>query len=148
MEQEKSPRTEKIRRHRRKLMPGMRNKPRRGSVCFASFSYSRATSSIVSLDVRSAATPVLEERKGTLQYLLGKVANPGIQLNEHILGDGKTIFEHSCKLGFEGIVSQQRGHPYRSGPSKAWIKVKNPNAPAVLRFEESPSGGGRLVGLG
>jgi hypothetical protein len=36
------------------------------------------------------------------------------------------IFAHACKLGFEGIVSKRRDHPYRSGPSKAWIKVKSP----------------------
>src|SRR6202023_3178013 len=43
----------------------------------------------------------LEERKGKLQ-LLRTVAG-GIQLNEHIAGDGATIFQHACKLGFEGI---------------------------------------------
>jgi bifunctional non-homologous end joining protein LigD len=46
------------------------------------------------------------------------------------------VFEHACKLGFEGIVSKHREHPYRSGPSKVWIKVKNPTAPGVLRFQE------------
>jgi bifunctional non-homologous end joining protein LigD len=78
----------------------------------------------------------LEERRGRLQYLLRNVTKAGVQLNEHIDGDGQTIFRHACKLGFEGIVSKHRGHPYRSGPSKSWIKVKNPNAPAVLRFQE------------
>jgi ATP-dependent DNA ligase len=47
---------------------------------------------------------------------------------------GQTIFEHACKLGFEGIVSKNRAHPYRSGTSKSWIKVKNPKAPGVLRL--------------
>ena len=61
----------------------------------------------------------MEERKGTLEHLLRKVAAPGIRFNEHIEGDGATIFEHACKLGFEGIVSKHREHPYRSGPSKA-----------------------------
>jgi ATP-dependent DNA ligase len=78
----------------------------------------------------------LEERRGRLQYLLRKANGVGVQFNEHIEGDGVTIFEHACKLGFEGIVSKHREHPYRSGPSKSWIKVKNPDAPAVLRFEE------------
>jgi ATP-dependent DNA ligase len=64
------------------------------------------------------------------------VAAPGIRFNEHIEGDGATIFEHACKLGFEGIVSKHREHPYRSGPSKAWLKVENPAAPGVLRFVE------------
>jgi ATP-dependent DNA ligase len=26
--------------------------------------------------------------------------------------------------------------PYKSGPSKAWIKVKNPKAPAVTRAKD------------
>jgi bifunctional non-homologous end joining protein LigD len=78
----------------------------------------------------------LEARRGRLQHLLRKVTAPGVQFNEHIAGDGQTIFEHACKLGFEGIVSKHRGHPYRSGPSKSWLKVKNPKAPGVLRFED------------
>jgi ATP-dependent DNA ligase len=36
----------------------------------------------------------------------------------------------------EGIVSKHREHPYRSGPSKAWLKTKNPAAPGVTRFED------------
>jgi bifunctional non-homologous end joining protein LigD len=79
----------------------------------------------------------LEERRGRLQHLLRKVTAVGVQLNEHIEGDGAIIFQHACKLGFEGIVSKHRAHPYRSGPTKSWIKVKNPNAPGVLRFEEA-----------
>jgi bifunctional non-homologous end joining protein LigD len=78
----------------------------------------------------------LEERRGRLQYLMRNVTLPGVQYNEHIEGDGATIFEHACRLGFEGIVSKHRAHPYRSGPSKSWIKVKNPKAPGVLRFSE------------
>jgi bifunctional non-homologous end joining protein LigD len=60
----------------------------------------------------------------------------GIAFNTHFAGDGATIFEHACKLGFEGIVSKHRAHPYRSGPNKSWVKVKNPNAPGILRFTE------------
>jgi bifunctional non-homologous end joining protein LigD len=78
----------------------------------------------------------LEERRGRLQYLLRSVSGPGVQFNDHIVGDGATIFEHACKLGFEGIVSKHREHPYRSGPSKSWIKVKNPSAPGMLTFQE------------
>ena len=32
-----------------------------------------------------------------------------------------------------GIVSKKFDAPYRSGSSKTWIKVKNPNAPAATR---------------
>ena len=36
-------------------------------------------------------------------------AGPGIRFNEHIEGDGPTIFAHACKLGLEGIVSKRKG---------------------------------------
>jgi bifunctional non-homologous end joining protein LigD len=52
---------------------------------------------------------------------------------EHAEGHGDTLFTAVCKLGLEGIVSKKVNSPYRSGPSKAWIKVKNPNAPAATR---------------
>ena len=52
-------------------------------------------------------------------------------------GDGQTIFECACRMQLEGIVSKRRNAPYRSGPSKSWIKVKNPASPAMLRFKEN-----------
>jgi bifunctional non-homologous end joining protein LigD len=78
----------------------------------------------------------LEERRGRLQHLMRKIPGPGVQFNEHIDGDGATIFAHACRLGFEGIVSKHRARPYRAGPTNSWIKVKNPSAPALLRFED------------
>jgi bifunctional non-homologous end joining protein LigD len=36
----------------------------------------------------------------------------------------------------EGVVSKRRDLPYLSGRSKAWIKVKNPASPAVLRIQD------------
>src|SRR5262245_33175645 len=36
-------------------------------------------------------------------------------------------------LGLEGIVSKRLIAVYRSGPSRTWIKVKNPKAPAATR---------------
>jgi acetamidase/formamidase len=43
------------------------------------------------------------------------------------------VFEHACKLGCEGIVSKRRGSRYARGRSSNWLKVKNPDAPAVRR---------------
>jgi bifunctional non-homologous end joining protein LigD len=57
----------------------------------------------------------------------------GIQYVEHTEGDGDKMFEAVCRLGLEGVVSKKLNAPYRSGPSKAWIKVKNPNSPAATR---------------
>jgi bifunctional non-homologous end joining protein LigD len=44
------------------------------------------------------------------------------------------MFEAVCKLRLEGIVSKKVDAPYRSGPSKIWIKTKNPKAPATMRI--------------
>jgi hypothetical protein len=38
--------------------------------------------------------------------------------------------------GLEGIVSKRLGAPYRSGPSRDWLKVKNPHSPAMVRHRE------------
>jgi bifunctional non-homologous end joining protein LigD len=77
----------------------------------------------------------LLERKARLEKLLTG-ARAGIQYSEHLEGDGAAIFAHACKLGAEGIVSKHREHPYRAGPSKAWLKTKNPAAPGMLRFQD------------
>ena len=51
---------------------------------------------------------------------------------------GAPIFVHACKLGREGIVSKHREHAYQAGPSKAWLKTKNPAAPGRLAASMSP----------
>jgi bifunctional non-homologous end joining protein LigD len=33
----------------------------------------------------------------------------------------------------EGLVSKRRDSRYRAGPSRDWIKVKNPKSPAMKR---------------
>jgi bifunctional non-homologous end joining protein LigD len=67
-------------------------------------------------------------------------ARPGIRFNEHIEGDGPTVFAHACKMGLEGIVSKRLGSRYRSGRSRDWLKFKNPAAPAVTREAEEDWG--------
>jgi bifunctional non-homologous end joining protein LigD len=81
----------------------------------------------------------LEVRKATLASIVAK-ASPGIRFNEHIEGDGPTVFAHACKLGLEGIVSKRKDSPYRSGRSPDWLKMKNSNAPAVKREAEEDWG--------
>ncbi len=73
-----------------------------------------------------------KERKAALGKLLFR-SRGGIQYVEHAEGHGERLFEAVCKLGLEGIVSKKLDAPYRSGKSKAWIKVKNPKAPAAMR---------------
>jgi len=65
------------------------------------------------------------ERKAMLRKVLQRTRR-GIQYVEHTEGDGREMFKAVCKLGLEGIIS-------KSGPSRTWIKVKNPKAPAATR---------------
>jgi bifunctional non-homologous end joining protein LigD len=69
----------------------------------------------------------LGKRKARLARLLARVP-PGIEFNAHTDGDGATVFRHACAMGLEGIVSKRLSAPYRSGPSRDWIKVKNPDS--------------------
>jgi bifunctional non-homologous end joining protein LigD len=64
------------------------------------------------------------DRKAALARLL-RETEAGILVNEHIAEDGATVFAHACQLGAEGIVSKRIDSTYRSGPSRAWIKVRN-----------------------
>jgi bifunctional non-homologous end joining protein LigD len=43
------------------------------------------------------------------------------------------MFKAICKLDLEGIISKKLNAPYKSGPSKAWLKIKNPKVPAATR---------------
>jgi bifunctional non-homologous end joining protein LigD len=72
------------------------------------------------------------DRKAALARLL-RDTEAGILFNEHVAGDGPTVFEHACRLGAEGIVSKRIDGTYRSGPCPVWIKVRNPASIAVQR---------------
>jgi bifunctional non-homologous end joining protein LigD len=61
----------------------------------------------------------------------------GIVLSDHTDDDGATIFRQACRMGLEGFVSKRLTAPYRSGPSRDWLKVKNPHSPAMIRAREA-----------
>ena len=71
-----------------------------------------------------------------LARLLGRAKRQAIRFNEHLTGDGPTVFKHVCRMGLEGIVSKRLDAPYRSGPSRTWLKSKNPASEAVRRERE------------
>jgi bifunctional non-homologous end joining protein LigD len=47
--------------------------------------------------------------------------------------DGAIVFQHACRMGLEGIVSKRLPAPYRSGPLRDWIKIRNPDSPIRAR---------------
>ena len=94
---------------------------------------------LLQLDGRDLRREPIEVRRAELAKLI-RSAGAGIQLSEHIERDAAIVFEHACKLGLEGIVSKRRGSRYVSGRSPDWIKLKNPNSPAVRREAEEDWG--------
>src|SRR5215472_8427135 len=94
---------------------------------------------LLELDGRDLRRRPIEERKGLLTQLLHG-SNLSIVLNQQYEGDGAIVFREACRLGCEGIVSKRLGSTYRRGRSPLWIKVKNPNAPAVKREAEEDWG--------
>jgi bifunctional non-homologous end joining protein LigD len=46
------------------------------------------------------------------------------------------VFRAACGMGLEGLVSKRRDRAYRGGRCNHWIKVKNPDSPAMKRAAE------------
>jgi bifunctional non-homologous end joining protein LigD len=67
-------------------------------------------------------------------------ARVGLQVNDHLAAAGDVVFQHACKMGLEGIVSKRLGSRYVSGRTRDWLKMKNPDAPAVKRDSEEEWG--------
>jgi bifunctional non-homologous end joining protein LigD len=94
---------------------------------------------LLELDGKDLRRRPIETRKAVLAKLLNG-SHLSLVLNEHYEEDGEIVFREACKLGCEGIVSKRLGSIYRRGRSPLWLKVKNPNAPAVTREAEEDWG--------
>ena len=78
----------------------------------------------------------LISRKRRLARLIGPAKRNAIRFVEHLTDDGAVVFDHACRMGLEGIVSKRTDAPYRGGPSKVWLKSKNPASEAARRERE------------
>jgi bifunctional non-homologous end joining protein LigD len=94
---------------------------------------------LLELDGRDLRREPIERRKTLLAKLL-KGSPSSIVPNQYYEEDGEIVFREACRLGCEGIVSKKLGSIYRRGRSPLWLKVKNPNAPAVKREAEEDWG--------
>jgi len=94
---------------------------------------------LLELDGRDLRRKPIEKRKELLADLLSG-SRHSLFFNECFEDDGAIVFREACKLGCEGIVSKRLGSIYRRGRSPLWVKVKNPNAPAVRREAEEDWG--------
>ncbi|MCE2455924.1 MAG: DNA ligase D [Gemmatimonadetes bacterium] len=64
----------------------------------------------------------LVERKRLLKALLPSVGP--VRYVDHIEREGEAMFAHAEAMGLEGIVGKRSGSAYRSGRSRAWVKVR------------------------
>jgi hypothetical protein len=84
------------------------------------------------------ARPLGGRKKRLARLLDGR--RLGIVLSDHTDEDGATIFRQACVMGLEGIVSKRLTAPYRSGPSRDWIKDQEPGQPS-----DDPGAGSGMV---
>jgi len=94
---------------------------------------------LLELDGRDLRREPIENRKDLLAKLL-KGQHVSIVFNERFEDDGEAVYRAACQLSCEGVVSKRLGSHYRSGRSRDWVMVKNPNAPAVKREAEEDWG--------
>jgi bifunctional non-homologous end joining protein LigD len=94
---------------------------------------------LLELDGRDLRRKPIETRKESLAHLLNG-SDCSLVPNACYEDDGAIVFREAYKLGCEGIVSKRLGSIYRRGRSPLWVKVNNPNAPAVKREAEQDWG--------
>jgi bifunctional non-homologous end joining protein LigD len=92
---------------------------------------------ILALDGDDLRKLPLHLRKNNLARLLARRAD-GIHLAPFEQGEiGPDLFSAACDMKLEGLVSKRRDSRYRAGPSRDWIKVKNPASPAMKRAKDA-----------
>jgi hypothetical protein len=74
------------------------------------FSLGKARIAISAPARRALRHDPLEVRKATLASIVAKTS-PGIRFNEHIEGDGETVFRHACKLTLKALCQSARIPP-------------------------------------
>jgi bifunctional non-homologous end joining protein LigD len=78
----------------------------------------------------------LSMRKANLDRLLARRPE-GIFIVPFELGEiGPDLFRKACEFGLEGLVSKHRDR-VRAGTSPNWVKVKNPEHPAMARVKSA-----------
>ena len=95
------------------------------------------TFDILALDGDDLRKLPLHLRKTNLARLLARRADR-IHLAPFEQGEiGPDLFKAACDMKLEGLVSKWRDSRYRPGPSRDWIKVKNPKSPAMNRAKDA-----------
>lgn len=77
------------------------------------------------LDGKDLRSRPLSKRKRQLAALLDGLPETGpLRYSDHIVGQGRLVFETACRRGLEGLIAKQVDSPYVAGRNKYWVKVK------------------------
>jgi bifunctional non-homologous end joining protein LigD len=68
--------------------------------------------------------PLIERKKVLEALIRSSKTGPAIRFSSHVLGGGRSFFEHACKVGAEGIVSKRASSIYKPGRGRDWLKIK------------------------
>jgi bifunctional non-homologous end joining protein LigD len=95
---------------------------------------------LLAVDGALLSAKPLVERRDALAMILADADDQGLQFSQSF-SDPIQLLAAAEKLGLEGIVSKRNASPYRSGPSRAWVKAKtmawkNANARRGVFFGE------------
>ena len=71
------------------------------------------------LNARDLRKLPLVARKAELKKI---IAGTNVQFSESFEIEGRSMFEHACKIGLEGVVSKVRDSVYASGRGNNWVK--------------------------
>jgi bifunctional non-homologous end joining protein LigD len=80
---------------------------------------------ILELDGEVLRELPLIERKRWLATLIARARSDRLRLIDHF-DDGAKLLTACAEAGLEGVVAKLREAPYRSGPSRTWVKIKCP----------------------
>ena len=64
----------------------------------------------------------LSERKQKLKTLLRPDGT--LRYSDHVVGEGKALFEHAKTMGLEGLMAKKADSVYEARRSKQWLKIK------------------------
>ena len=91
---------------------------------------------VLAMDGEDLRQLPLSQRKINLARLLARRPD-GIFVAPFEQGEiGPDLFRAACRMRLEGLVSKRRDRAYRGGRCLHWVKIKNPNSPAMKRAAE------------
>jgi bifunctional non-homologous end joining protein LigD len=80
---------------------------------------------LLELDGQDMTGLPLSERKAILENLIGQRGpSDSLQYSQHIIDNGKRVFDAMCSGGHEGVIAKRADGRYIGDRTKGWLKLK------------------------